>query len=190
MLTEGERRIQLRLLYTRDEIHARVKFLAERISRDFKGKSPLLVVVLKGAFIFAADLVRMLNLPVEIDFITLDSYEGRESTGRVRITKDLTSHVTGKDLLVIEDIVDTGMTLDFLLGHLWAKDPQSIKVCTLIDKRERRKIAMEADYAGIACKEGFLVGYGLDLDEGYRELDAIYEVEGFHSSGGLNDNPM
>lgn len=180
----------LRLIYTRDEISSRVKLLAEKITRDYKGKNLLFVVVLKGAFVFAADLIRMLEVPVEIDFVGIESYIGKESTGRVRVTKDLISDVTGKDLLVIEDIVDTGITLDFLLKHLGAKGPRSIKVCTLIEKRERRQIAMEADYAGIVCSNGFLVGYGLDLDEQFRELDALYEVEEFPSSGGLNDYPM
>lgn len=182
--------MRLRLLYSKEEIAVSVKRLAEEISRDYSGKELLLVVVLKGAFVFAADLVRMLSLPVQVEFVELESYKGTESCGRVELTRDLTAHVAGRDLLVMEDIIDTGITLDFLLRHLADKGPESLKVCTLIDKRERRRIAVSADYAGIVCNAGFLVGYGLDLDERCREFDAIYEVAELPSSGGLNDNPM
>lgn len=185
--TNGER---LRLLYSKEEIADRVRRLAADISRDYSGHDILLVVVLKGAFIFAADLVRSLTLPVEIDFVELKSYIGLESSGSVLITRDLTTEAAGKDLLVVEDIIDTGITLDFLLRHLAEKCPKSLKVCTLIDKQERRKVAVAADYTGIVCEGGFLVGYGLDLDERCREFDAIYEVAELPSSGGLNDNPM
>ena len=168
--------IQLRLLYTKEKIASSVKRLAEEISRDYSGKELLLVVVLKGAFVFAADLVRMLTVPVEVDFVKLKSYQGKESSGRVIITRDLEACVEGRHLLVVEDIIDTGISLEFLNRHLSDRGPRSLRVCTLIDKVERRKIAIEADYAGIVSKGGFLVGYGLDLDESCRELDAIYEV--------------
>jgi hypoxanthine phosphoribosyltransferase len=181
---------RLRLLYAREEIAAAVKRVADEISRDYSGQELLLVVVLKGAFIFAADLVRVLDLAVGIDFVELESYRGTETAGSVRIARDIDSGLAGKNILVVEDIIDTGITLKFLLRHLADKGPSSIRVCALIDKRERRRIAITADYAGIVCQEGFLVGYGLDLDECYRELDAIYEVADLPSSGGLNDHSM
>ena len=164
--------------------------MAEQISRDYAGQDLLMVVVLKGAFIFAADLVRSLRLPIEIDFVKLASYNGVESTGRVEITKDVEAVITGKNVLVVEDIVDTGITIDFLLRHLSGGEPKNLKVCALIDKREQRRIAVTVDYAGIVCNRGFLVGYGLDLDERCRELEAIYEVADLPSCGGLNDNSM
>ena len=181
---------QLRLVYSREEISACVKRVADEISRDYEGQELLLVVVLKGAFIFAADLARMLRLPVEIAFTRLASYSGTASSGRVTITMDVESVVAGRNVLVVEDIIDTGITLDYLLRNLAERGPKSLKVCTLIDKRERRRIAVAADYAGILCNGRFLVGYGLDLDENGRELEAIYEVADLPSSGGLNDNSM
>jgi hypoxanthine phosphoribosyltransferase len=181
---------QLALVYSREEIEDAVRRVADEVSRDFEGQNVLLVVVLKGAFIFAADLVRKLRLPIEIDFVKLSSYKGSETTGMVEITKDIETTITGRNVLVVEDIVDTGITLSFLLRHLAVSRPKSLKVCTLIDKRERRRIAVSVDYAGIVCDRGFLIGYGLDLDECCRELEAIHEVGEFTSSGGLNDNSM
>lgn len=181
---------QLRLVYSQEEITAAVQRVADQISRDYEGQKLLLVVVLKGAFIFAADLARMLRLPVEIDFTQLASYSGIESSGRVKITMDLECVVADRNILVVEDIIDTGITLDYLLRNLAGRGPKSLKVCTLIDKRERRRIDVKVDYAGIVCNGGFLVGYGLDLDENGRELEAIYEVADLPSSGGLNDNSM
>jgi hypoxanthine phosphoribosyltransferase len=177
-------------VFSQEEIAAAVRRLADEISRDYTDRDLLLIVVLKGAFIFAADLARCLSLPIEIDFIKLASYSGMESAGRVEITIDVERVIAGKDVLVVEDIVDTGITLDFLLRHLAGKGPKSIKVCTLIDKRERRQITVKVDYAGIICNRGFLIGYGLDLNEQCRELDAIYEVADLPSCGGLNVNSM
>ena len=182
--------LQLGPVFSREEIAAAVRRMADEISRDFADQELLLVVVLKGAFIFAADLSRSLRLPIEIDFVKLASYSGVESTGRVEIKIDVETVIAGKNVLVVEDIVDTGITLDFLLRHLAGRRPKSLRVCTLIDKRERRRIAVKVDYAGIICSRGFLVGYGLDLDERCRELEAIYEVGDLPSCGGLNDNSM
>jgi hypoxanthine phosphoribosyltransferase len=187
---EHNRDARLRLLYSKEEIAIAVKRVADEISGDYGGQELLLVVVLKGAFIFAADLVRLLGLPVEIEFIKLESYIGMETAGCVRITRDIDADLAGKNILVVEDIIDTGVTLDFLLQYLADKGSGSVRVCTLIDKRERRRIAVAADYAGIVCNRGFLVGYGLDLDERFRELEAIYEVADLPSSGGLNDHSM
>jgi hypoxanthine phosphoribosyltransferase len=118
------------------------------------------------------------------------SYSGRETSGRVKITKDIETVIAGRNVLVVEDILDTGLTLDILLRHLADSGPKSLKVCTLIDKRQRRRSDVTADYTGLFCNRGFLVGYGLDMDESYREIDAIYEVADSPSCGGLNDNSM
>ena len=182
--------MHLELVYSKKEIKAAVIRLAGKISRDYAGEHLCLVVVLKGAFFFAADLARRLKLAVEVDFVELSSYAGTETTGRVIISKDIETTITGKHLLVVEDIIDTGITLNVLLKHLAARGPKSLRVCTLIDKRERRRVAIAADYAGFACDKGFLVGYGLDLDGSLRELEAIYEVTDSSAGGGLNDNSM
>jgi hypoxanthine phosphoribosyltransferase len=180
----------LQLVYSKEQITAAVQDLADAISNDYAGQELVLVVVLKGAFFFAADLSRRLHLPLEIDFVKLASYRGRETTGRVKIIKDIDSIIAGRNVLVVEDIIDTGITLDFLLRHLAGRGPKSLKVCTLIDKRQRRRIDVAADYTGLFCDRGFLVGYGLDMDESNRELEAIYEVADSPSCGGLNDNSM
>lgn len=176
--------MKLCLLYSEERIAAAVEKLAQQISAAYAGQELLLVVVLKGAFIFAADLVRRLELPLAVDFVQLTSYRGMESTGRVVINKDVEADVTGRHVLVVEDIVDTGLTLAFLLETLRSRGPKSLRVCTLIDKRSRRSAEVAADFVGIGCEDGFLVGYGLDLDERSRELPAIYEVDQNQPSGG------
>src|SRR6185369_15835 len=140
------------------------------------GREILIVVVLKGALFFAADLVRALRVPVQMDFVRLSSYAGTETTGEVLIKQDLGTDVAGRHVLVVEDIVDTGLTLTFLLNLLRQRGAESLSVCTLIDKKERRLAQLVPDYVGIACSGGFLVGYGLDLDERMRELSAIYHL--------------
>ncbi len=175
----------LRLLYPVERISAEVKRLAEAISTDFEGETLLLIVVLKGALIFAADLARQIRCPLVIDYVKLSSYKGTESTGTITITKDCDSVISGRNVLVVEDIVDTGLTLSFLLARLRAEQPRSLKVCTLIDKKRHRATEIIPDYTGIVSDSGFLVGYGLDLDEQYRQLPAIYELsnDGFSAEG-------
>lgn len=167
---------ELRLLYSEELIAATVQRLADQINRDYAGETLLLVVVLKGAFIFAGDLARRIRLPVTVDFVKLSSYNGTESNGTVVLAKDVDAPLAGRNVLVVEDIVDTGITLSFLLGKLRERGPASLKVCTLVDKRSRRRVAVEIDYPGIECQDGFLVGYGLDLDDRYRELPALYQL--------------
>ncbi len=167
----------LRLLYSAERISSEVERLASAISTDYEGEVLLLIVVLKGAIFFAADLARQIRCPILMDFVKLSSYKGMESTGTISITKDCEIPVAGRHVLVVEDIVDTGLTLTFLLARLRAEGPRSLKVCTLIDKKGHRKADVVPDYAGIVCEDGFLVGYGLDLDEQYRQLPAIYEVQ-------------
>lgn len=165
----------MRLLYSEERIAAEVQRLADEITADYAGQELLLLVVLKGAFIFAADLARRLRLPLSVDFVGLSSYCGMETTGAISMTREANTPLAGRNVLVVEDIVDTGLSLAFLLEHLAGRGPKSLRVCTLIDKRGRRRADVSSDYTGIVCDDGFLVGYGLDLDERCRELPAIYE---------------
>lgn len=168
--------MELRLLYNDGRIAAEVQRLAEEISSDYAGQELVLIVVLKGAFIFAADLARRIRLPLSVDFVKLASYKGTATTGEVTMEKDIDFSLAGKNVLVVEDIVDTGLSLEFLVERLRSRGPKSLKICALIDKRERRRTDVSLDYAGIVCDRGFLVGYGLDLDEQCREFPAIYEI--------------
>lgn len=165
-----------RLLYSEKQIADAVQRLAEEITQAYSGEGLVLVVVLKGAFIFAADLARQIRLPLSIEFVSISSYAGTSSSGTVTLTKDLDTSITGKHVLVIEDIVDTGLSLTFLRNQLLGRGPKSLKICTLIDKKERRKVQVTPDFSGIECSGGFLIGYGLDLDGNYRELPAVYEL--------------
>lgn len=161
-----------------DDLQQRIRELAAQIQLDYEGKEPVLIGILKGAFVFLADLARQLDLPLEIDFLRLASYGDRtESSGMIELIQDLEISIAGCDVLVIEDIVDSGITLDWLIRHLQAGKPKSLKVCALIDKYERRQREVTVDYTGIRIAEGFLVGYGLDYSEKYRNLQGIYEVE-------------
>ncbi|GFO57701.1 hypoxanthine phosphoribosyltransferase [Geomonas silvestris] len=171
-----EQGFNLKEVYSKDRIAAEIERLGQEISAAYAGERLLVVVVLNGAVFFAADLVRALRVPVEMDFVKLSSYAGTETTGTVRVKKDLEQSVAGRHVLVVEDIVDTGLTLTYLLDLLKERGAKSLKVCTLIDKNERRLAEITPDFVGIDCPGGFLVGYGLDLDERMRELSAIYEI--------------
>jgi hypoxanthine phosphoribosyltransferase len=161
-----------------DDLHQKIRELAAKIQADYQGKEPILIGVLKGAFVFLADLARCLDLPLEIDFLRLASYGNQtETSGAIKLKKDIEISIEGRDVLVVEDIVDSGSTLNWLLRHLEAGSPKSLKVCALIDKCERRQQEICVDYAGIRIEQGFLVGYGLDYSEKYRNLQGIYEVE-------------
>jgi hypoxanthine phosphoribosyltransferase len=167
-----------RCLISRAEIARRVAELAERIGRDYAGPNLVMVGVLKGVFIFMADLVRALPFPVEVDFVRLCSYgAGTTTSGEVHITKDVEMSLKGRDVLIVEDIVDTGLTLDFLRQHLLTHQPRSLKICCLIDKRERREVDVPLDYVGFVMEKGFLVGYGLDCGEQSRTLPEIFVIE-------------
>jgi len=169
---------QKRCLISREDIARRVQELAADISRDYQGRDLVLVGVLKGAFIFLADLVRELSFPVEIDFVRLSSYGGGTSpTGEVHISKDVELSLEGRDVLIVEDIMDLGYTLDFLKQHLAKHQARSVKICVLVDKQERRKVDVPLDYVGFVVEKGFLVGYGLDCGEKMRTLPEIYALE-------------
>ena len=162
-----------RILIPDFEIEEKVALLGREIKRDYAGVTrPLLMIgVLRGSFIFLADLARAVDLPVEIEFVALSSYgAGTESSGDVRVTKDLDVSIEGRDVLIVEDIIDTGITLSFLKKMLAARNSASLKLCTLLDKPSRRKVEMKADYTGFTVPDEFLVGYGLDWDGRYRNL--------------------
>ncbi len=162
------------ILLTEQQICGKLDELASQIAHDYKGKNLMLVGVLKGSFIFMADLIRRLDMPCQIDFMVVSSYGNKsETTGAVRITKDLSSDIEGLDVLIIEDILDSGLTLSYLMNYLHGRNPASIKVCTLLDKPGRRKVQFEANYCGFKVPDEFVVGYGLDYAEKYRNLPYI-----------------
>jgi hypoxanthine phosphoribosyltransferase len=169
---------KLKLLFSKKEIAETVARLAKEISTDYADKRIVLIGVLKGAFIFLADLVRQLTIPAEIEFMRIASYGSqKDSSGEIIVTKDVETPLEGKDILVIEDIVDTGLSLTFLLDHLRAHNPSSLKVCALVDKRSRREVDVQVDYTGFGMDEGFIVGYGIDFNERYRALSEIFVVD-------------
>jgi hypoxanthine phosphoribosyltransferase len=169
---------KLSLLFAKDEIAIAVTRLAAEISRDYRDKNPLLIAVLKGSFIFLADLVRQLDFPLEIEFVRLSSYgKGTESSGRVRMAPGAPSQIKGRHVLVIEDIIDTGLTAAFMLDYLRQRKPASLKLCSLTDKKERRRVMVNIDYRGLAVPDKFIVGYGLDCDEMFRNFPDIYYIE-------------
>jgi hypoxanthine phosphoribosyltransferase len=172
--------VKKKRLYSRREIQKRVKDLAALISEDYREEDLILIGVLKGAFVFLSDLVRNLSIPVKLDFVRLASYGSQsQSRGEVRLTKNLEIPIKDKHILVVEDIVDSGLTLNFLLEFLKKKNPKSVRICALIDKSERREKAVNLDYVGFSVPAGFIVGYGLDFDEQYRHLPALYHLH-FH----------
>jgi hypoxanthine phosphoribosyltransferase len=169
---------KLSILFTRDEIEATVKKLATEIRQDYLSKHPILIGVLKGSFMFMADLIRLLDFPLEVEFVRLSSYGGgRESSGKIKLAQRLQSKIKDRHVLVIEDIIDTGFTSSFLLDYLGKKKPASLKLCALTDKPSRRKIPVNIDYRGLTVPNKFIVGYGLDWDERFRNLPDIYVVE-------------
>ena len=165
---------KLIILFTSEEIEATVKRLAAEIGQDYLGKHPILIGVLKGSFMFMADLIRLLDFPLEVEFIRLSSYgSGRKSSGKIKVVQGLRSEVKGRDVLVIEDIVDTGLTTGFLLDYLGKKKPASLKLCALTNKPSRRQTPVTIDYLGFTVPDKFIVGYGLDWDERFRNLPNI-----------------
>lgn len=162
------------ILLDEQKIAAIVKNMGQQISEDYKGKNLLLVSVLKGSLMFMADLMREITVPCAIDFLSVSSYgSGTTTTGEVRILKDLDASLDGKDVLVVEDILDSGVTLSYLLKNLSARNPASIRLCTFLDKPERRRVDIKADYIGTSVPDEFIVGYGLDYAERYRNLPYV-----------------
>ena len=164
----------LKVLLTEEQLKEKCAEMGAQITRDYAGKNLLLVTVLKGAVVYMADLMRCIDLPCAIDFLSVSSYgAGTTTSGEVRILKDLDSTLEGRDVLVVEDILDSGVTLSFLLKNLSARQPRSIRLCTLLDKPERRKVDIRPDYVGAVVPDEFIVGYGLDYAEKYRNLPFI-----------------
>ena len=169
--------MSLTALFSRETIAVRVRELAKQITHDYAGKTLLLVGVLKGAFVFLADLMRQLEIPVEVEFVQLASYGmGTTSAGQVRLTHDLECPIAGRHVLVVEDLLDTGLTLRYLLEQLRAREPASLKVCVLLHKHGRTVHALSPDYVGFEVEDGFIVGYGIDYAERYRHLPDIHTL--------------
>ena len=166
------------VLFGRQDIRRRVDELGRAITRDYAGREPVLVSVLKGGTMFLADLFRRIELPLRVEFMAITRYgDATESLGRVRILMDIEGDLSGHDVILVEDIVDTGLTLSYLLGTLRARGAASIEVCTLLDKSVRRIAPVDVRYAGFDCPDRFVVGYGLDHEERYRNLGDIYAVD-------------
>lgn len=162
-----------RVLITEEEIKRRVKELGEEISRDYKGKDLVIVAVLRGAIVFLCDLIREISIPITLDFLSISSYSGQTQTGVVRILKDLDESIEDRHVILVEDIIDTGLTLNYILKTLKARRPADIRVCALLDKKARRIVDVRIDYVGFEIPDEFVVGYGMDYGQRYRSLPFI-----------------
>lgn len=162
------------ILLSEEQIAKVVKKIADEISSDYKDKNPLIISVLKGSFVFMADLVRQITIPCAIDFMSISSYgKGTRTSGEVKINKDLDTKIESRHVIIVEDILDSGLTLSYILDMFKARGPASVKLCTLLDKPDRRKIPVDIDYKGFIIPDEFVVGYGLDYNEKYRNLPYI-----------------
>ncbi len=169
---------QPKILLTRAEINKAVARLAAEVRRDYRGKQPLCIGVLKGSFVFMADFIRQLELPVEVDFVRLSSYgAGKQTSGNITVVQGLKTKIKGRDVLVLEDIVDTGLTVSFLLDYLRKKVPASLRLCALTDKPSRRQVPVTIDYLGFTVPDKFIVGYGIDWNEKFRYLPDICFID-------------
>ena len=164
-----------RVLVSEQEIQSRVAELAAQISKDYEGKNPLFVGVLNGVVVFYSDIIRRITVPCQMDFMWLSSYGGTESTGKVQVKRDVSQDISGRHIVILEDIFDTGNSLDFTYRHLMSKNPASVRVCTLLDKPERRNpaVTVQPDYVGFTIPNEFVVGYGLDFDYKYRQYPFV-----------------
>jgi hypoxanthine phosphoribosyltransferase len=166
------------LLITQGKINQAIAKLAAEIRRDYQGKQPLLIGILKGSFVFMADLIRELDLPIEVDFVKLSSYgAGTKTTGKVKVVSGLKSPIKGRDVLVVEDIVDTGLTVSFVTDYLQKKKPASLKLCALVDKPSQHRVPVTIDYLGFTVPDKFIVGYGIDCNEQFRHLRYICFID-------------
>ncbi len=168
----------IRVMYTEEEVEKRVREIASQISRDFEGQEIHLICILKGSIFFTAELAKRITLPVTLDFMSVSSYgAGTESTGRIKIIKDLDENIADKNVIVVEDIIDSGRTLSFLMDMLLARKPKTLSLCTLLNKPDRRVVDVKVDYVGYDIPDEFVVGYGMDYDQKYRALPYIGVVE-------------
>lgn len=164
-----------KVLITEEELQSRIRELGQILTEEYAGKDPVIVGVLKGVVVFYADMVRQIRVPCQMDFMWISSYQGTDSTGSMIVRKDVTADIRGRHVLILEDIYDTGNSLSFTYDHLLSKEPASLKICTLLDKPERRKpgITLQPDYTGFVVPNEFVVGYGLDYNEHYRNLPYV-----------------
>ena len=164
-----------KVLLSEKQIQEKVEELAKQLTQEYAGKNPIFVGVLKGVVIFFADIIRKVNIPCQMDFMCISSYGGTDSTGKVEVKKDVSADLKGRHVVILEDIYDTGNSLSFVYKHLLSKEPASIKICTLLDKPERRKpgVTLKPEYVGFTIPNEFVVGYGLDFNEHYRNLPYI-----------------
>lgn len=165
----------LEVLLSEEQIQNRIRELGEILSKEYADKDPIIVGVLKGVVVFYADMIRLIKVPCQMDFMWISSYSGTNSTGSMEVKRDVSANIEGRHVLILEDIYDTGTSLDFTYKHLLAKNPASLKICTLLDKPERRRpgITLQPDYVGFTIPNAFVVGYGLDFNEHYRNLPYI-----------------
>ena len=164
-----------RILLTEEQIKTRIREMGEELTKEYADKDPVVVGVLKGVVVFYADMIREIKVPCQMDFMWISSYAGTHSTGNMEVKRDVTVDIKGRHVLILEDIFDTGNSLDFTVKHLLSREPASLKICTLLDKPERRKpgITLKPDYVGFTIPNEFVVGYGLDYNEHYRNLPYI-----------------
>ena len=164
-----------KVLLSEEQIQNRIRELGEELSREYAGKNPIFVGVLKGVVVFYADMVRQITVPCQFDFMWISSYSGTESTGQMVVKKDISADIKGRHVVILEDIFDTGNSLQYTYHHLLGKEPASLKICTLLDKPERRNpnVTVKADYTGFVIPNEFVVGYGLDFNEHYRNLPYV-----------------
>ena len=168
---------KVRILLSEEEVNVKINQVANQISKDYEGKNLLVVSLLKGSFIFCADLVRQIDVPVRIEFMTTASYgHGEESSGSVQVVSDIKADLEGYDVLVVDDITDSALTMDFVMKHLGAKNPASIKSCVLLDKPSRRRVDLVPDYCGFTIEDKFVVGYGLNYGDYYRNVPYVFNV--------------
>ena len=167
----------MKLLISESEIKKRVKNLANKINEDYKGKKPVFVGILNGCYVFMADLLREINLDVEVDFVKIRSYEGDSSTGTIKFRKDISADIGGRDIIIVEDIIDSGFTINFLVNRLRNSGPKSVTVATALFKKEVAKLEFDIDYIGFEIPSEFVVGYGLDYNEKYRHLKDVMVME-------------
>ena len=171
------KQIRLKKIITQKRLRQKVKELAKNLSKDYKEKNPVLVGILKGSFVFLSDLIRELKIPHEVDFISVASYGSEtQASGVVRLLKDLSSNIKDREVIIVEDIVDTGLTLNYIRNNLLTRNPKSLEILTLLDKKERRKVKLPLRYVGFSLPKDFVVGYGLDYNEQYRNLPFIAKM--------------
>ena len=167
-----------KILLSEEQIQARVKEIGAQITKDYEGKAPIFICTLKGAIVFFADVVRNVSLPLSMEFVRLSSYKNGMVSGEMDVMSDTTGDLTGKDVIIVEDVVDSGKTLKFFTEMLQKKNPASIKICAFLDKPSKHQVDISADYVGFSMDCGFVIGYGLDYAEAFRELPYLAEING------------